>query len=156
MARKAKVKKETAERLSELVAELKKLDVPSDVWTQYGNFWRALGRIEYDVYRLASHEDRLLSRGLLLPLKQLPLPCRPSLDDKPRSVVRAHPIYEQVPVDSSRIPPAVKPKRVVRFPGICEQARLLGVSRQHLFLVLSGQRDSVRLMTQYNQLKASK
>jgi hypothetical protein len=42
---------------------------------------------------------------------------------------------------------------VTRFPGLMEHARALGVNRVHLYLVLSGQRISHRLLHRYNQLK---
>lgn len=38
-----------------------------------------------------------------------------------------------------------KCKRVVRFPGIVEHAKALGVSRIHLYFVLTGQRSSPRI-----------
>ena len=36
-----------------------------------------------------------------------------------------------------------------QFPGIVEDARSLGVSRVHLFLVLTGQRTSKGLLNRY-------
>jgi hypothetical protein len=43
-----------------------------------------------------------------------------------------------------------------KFPGIMEQAKALGVSRNHLFKVLTGERKSARLMSAYLKLyKAS-
>ena len=39
-----------------------------------------------------------------------------------------------------------------RFPGIAGDARTLGVSRTHLYLVLTGARKSARLMTAYRKL----
>lgn len=43
-----------------------------------------------------------------------------------------------------------------KYPGITEQAEALGVSRTHLYLVLSGKRPSARLMSAYLKLtKAS-
>lgn len=39
--------------------------------------------------------------------------------------------------------------RRVRFPGLMTAARELGVERSHLYRVLSGQRESRRLMRQY-------
>lgn len=42
--------------------------------------------------------------------------------------------------------------RRVRYPGIVKHAAMLGVSRQHLWLVLHGRRQSLRLMDRYNQL----
>jgi len=46
-----------------------------------------------------------------------------------------------------------EPKRRVRFPGICAAARELGVTREHLYRVLSGQRVSHSLLRRYHQLK---
>ncbi len=45
-----------------------------------------------------------------------------------------------------------KLKRRVMFPGIASHAEKLGVSRVHLWRVLSGQRQSGVLMAQYQQL----
>ena len=42
--------------------------------------------------------------------------------------------------------------RGTRFPGICAAASALGVNRIHLYLVLSGQRESRRLMARWNDL----
>lgn len=47
-----------------------------------------------------------------------------------------------------------KGKRKVRFPGICEDAQELGVTRVHLWMVLTGDRKSKRLMQRYRDLKA--
>jgi len=44
-------------------------------------------------------------------------------------------------------------KRQVRFPGICGMARKLGVSREHLYRVLIGQRTSWSLKKRYEELK---
>jgi hypothetical protein len=41
----------------------------------------------------------------------------------------------------------------VRFPGIVAQARALGVSRIHLWYVMTGRRDSNPLMRRYRALK---
>ena len=49
-----------------------------------------------------------------------------------------------------------EPKTRVRFAGICADARALGVSREHLFRVLSGQRQSRSLLQRYRELKQSK
>jgi len=46
-----------------------------------------------------------------------------------------------------------KRKRRVQFPGICTHAALLGVSRVHLWQVLSGRRVSGSLMQRYLELK---
>jgi hypothetical protein len=39
------------------------------------------------------------------------------------------------------------------FPGICRDARRLGVSRHHLWSVLSGRRESDVLLLRYAALK---
>lgn len=46
-------------------------------------------------------------------------------------------------------------KREIRkvIPGICADARRLGVSRMHLWAVLSGRRESVPLMRRYRELR---
>ena len=46
-----------------------------------------------------------------------------------------------------------KEKSKIRFFGIGAAARELGVTRQHLWAVLVGQRTSKRLMAQYNKHK---
>ncbi len=49
-----------------------------------------------------------------------------------------------------------EPKKIpsrVRFKNICADAATLGVNRIHLYLVLSGQRESRRLMKRYRALK---
>jgi hypothetical protein len=38
-----------------------------------------------------------------------------------------------------------------RFPGICEDAKALGVSRSHLYFVLTGQRKSPRIEEYYRK-----
>ncbi len=43
-------------------------------------------------------------------------------------------------------------KSALRFPGIVRAARLLRVSRGHLWLVLSGRRESKPLLARYRQL----
>lgn len=40
-----------------------------------------------------------------------------------------------------------------RFQGIVADAKALGVSRVHLYLVLDGRRQSARLLARYNELK---
>ena len=40
-----------------------------------------------------------------------------------------------------------------RFPGIVESARALGVSRDHLFKVLTGKRSSASLLERYRALQ---
>lgn len=49
---------------------------------------------------------------------------------------------------------AHKPARV-KFPGICADAATLGVSRIHLWLVLTGARRSLTLTRRYQALKRS-
>ena len=55
--------------------------------------------------------------------------------------------------------PRKKVKKIVprsgaaKYPGITGDARELGVTRQHLYLVLEGQRTSVTLMDRYLELK---
>lgn len=43
----------------------------------------------------------------------------------------------------------------VKFPGICEAAKVLGCSRVHLWQVLTGKRISRSLKARYNALKRS-
>lgn len=43
--------------------------------------------------------------------------------------------------------------RLIRFPGLLTAADQLGVHRNHLYLVLSGQRTSHKLMRRYQALK---
>jgi hypothetical protein len=45
-------------------------------------------------------------------------------------------------------------KRRVLFAGLLADARELGVNRNHLYLVLSGRRQSARLLTEYHKLKS--
>lgn len=40
----------------------------------------------------------------------------------------------------------------IKYPGISEHARRLGVSRLHLWMVLQGRRESRRLMNRYRKL----
>ena len=47
-----------------------------------------------------------------------------------------------------------RPKRQIRFPGLCTAAYDLKVHRNHLYLVLSGKRVSKRLMKKYQAWKA--
>lgn len=42
--------------------------------------------------------------------------------------------------------------RSVRFPGIMRDARRLGVHRNHLYLVLTGNRQSPGLLNRYKKL----
>jgi hypothetical protein len=44
-------------------------------------------------------------------------------------------------------------KKRSRFTGICADAQALGVSREHLFRVLTGERQSRSLMRRYLELK---
>ena len=44
-------------------------------------------------------------------------------------------------------------KRRVQFVGICADAVKLGVSREHLYRVLTGQRTSQSLLKRYRELK---
>lgn len=44
-------------------------------------------------------------------------------------------------------------KRRVLFPGLSTYARLLGVHRNHLYLVLSGRRQSRSLVRRYRSLR---
>lgn len=46
------------------------------------------------------------------------------------------------------------PRPPIRFPGITDAARRLKVTRIHLYLVLSGQRTSHRLLKRYRALPA--
>lgn len=46
-----------------------------------------------------------------------------------------------------------RPKRQIKYPGLCADARRLRCSRIHLYLVLSGRRESRRLLRRYQQLK---
>jgi hypothetical protein len=45
-----------------------------------------------------------------------------------------------------------KRTRPLRFPGIGLYSRKLGVTREHLFMVLTGKRTSTRLMRRYSAL----
>lgn len=45
-------------------------------------------------------------------------------------------------------------RRATRFPGIVADAARLGVSRIHLYYVLTGQRESRPLLARYRDLKA--
>lgn len=44
-------------------------------------------------------------------------------------------------------------RHTTRFPGIVADAKTLSVSRIHLYLVLTGQRTSHRLLADYRRLK---
>lgn len=46
-----------------------------------------------------------------------------------------------------------KTRRLIRFPGLMTAADKLGVHRNHLYLVLTGQRTSHRLLRRYQALK---
>jgi hypothetical protein len=43
--------------------------------------------------------------------------------------------------------------KVIRFPGIVKDAKGLNVTRIHLYLVLTGLRESRSLITRYQTLK---
>ena len=47
----------------------------------------------------------------------------------------------------------IRKRRQVRFPGLVTDAETLGVHRNHLYLVLSGRRESASLMKRYRSLK---
>ena len=49
--------------------------------------------------------------------------------------------------------PNGKPSRQVRFPGITKDAQRLGVRREHLWMVLNGDRKSASLLKRYQKLK---
>jgi hypothetical protein len=51
-----------------------------------------------------------------------------------------------------RVPLVAKAKRT-NFPGIVAAARKLGVHRNHLWLVLSGRRESRSLVARYKALR---
>lgn len=53
----------------------------------------------------------------------------------------------------SRRPAQDKGRHTTRFPRIVADARDLGVSRIHLYLVLTGGRISHRLLADYRRLK---
>ena len=52
----------------------------------------------------------------------------------------------------SRKTTAHRARGETRFPGIKRHAEALGISRPHLFLVLTGERKSARLITRYRAL----
>jgi hypothetical protein len=58
---------------------------------------------------------------------------------------------------TGRLPKPRFPKKGTRkperFPGIIDAARRLGVSRVHLYLVLSGRRESRSLTLRYHALR---
>jgi hypothetical protein len=49
-----------------------------------------------------------------------------------------------------------KTRRQVRFPGLVTDAEMLGVHRNHLYLVLAGKRNSAALLHRYQVLKGIK
>jgi len=49
--------------------------------------------------------------------------------------------------------PRKRIKNRAKFPGIVAAARALGVTRIHLYLVLSGKRESKSLRKRYRELK---
>lgn len=63
----------------------------------------------------------------------------------------------QRPSRTERISPAPRqraPRPAIQFPGITHAAKRLKVTRIHLYLVLSGQRTSHRLLKRYEALAA--
>jgi hypothetical protein len=52
----------------------------------------------------------------------------------------------------SRQTTAHRARGETRFPGIKRHAEALGISRPHLFMVLTGKRESARLITRYREL----
>jgi hypothetical protein len=48
------------------------------------------------------------------------------------------------------------PTTAVRFPGITEDAKNLGVTRPHLWMCLVGQRKSKSLVARYQKLKGGR
>jgi hypothetical protein len=46
-----------------------------------------------------------------------------------------------------------EPKRRTKYPGICRAAFTLGVSREHLWRVLEGDRESRSLMRRYREFQ---
>lgn len=57
-------------------------------------------------------------------------------------------------MNNKRQSPKNKPVKTPKhFRGICLDAEILGVTRQHLWMVLTGQRVSRRLLHRYHDLK---
>ena len=54
-------------------------------------------------------------------------------------------VHKMRPMDKLPKPTEAKKKRAVRFPGIVAHARALGVTRVHLWFVLTGERRSPRI-----------
>ena len=50
---------------------------------------------------------------------------------------------------------AASREQSLRFPGLMEASRQLGVHRNHLYLVLAGHRTSHSLKRRYNELKGA-
>lgn len=48
-----------------------------------------------------------------------------------------------------------KPGGITRFPGLCSDARQLGITPGHLWCVLANLRTSPKLLARYKALKAS-
>jgi len=46
-------------------------------------------------------------------------------------------------------------ERIIKHPGLVADARALGVSYPHLWMVLEGRRESKSLMARYKALKTS-
>jgi hypothetical protein len=55
-----------------------------------------------------------------------------------------------MPQNTKKTKPRTGP---AKYPGITGDALELGVSRNHLYLVLEGQRTSARLMARYSKLR---
>lgn len=53
----------------------------------------------------------------------------------------------------TKIAPLTGGPRKFRYRGICKAAVSLGVTRVHLYLVLTGQRESKSLLDRYEQLR---
>lgn len=83
--------------------------------------------------------------------------CDGWLMDNERSVHLAG-IRAMAKLDKAALPPQPKAKRSAYgnrqcFPGIVEDAKELGVSREHLYRVLIGERPSAVLVRRYRDLK---
>jgi hypothetical protein len=48
-----------------------------------------------------------------------------------------------------------RPVGEIKFPGITEDSKTLGVTRPHLWMVLTGSRVSARLTSRYRELKSN-
>ena len=78
-----------------------------------------------------------------------------SLDHLPIQHLTAH-MLRDAQATYKREARVKKTRRVVRFPGLVTDAETLGVHRNHLYLVLSGQRSSISLLQKYRELKGIK